>query len=654
MINFRKIFVLSITFGLLTSIWHLPIAEAQTKPLTYPEIITALNTKVPNSAFKNKTALIDFLIIQVKTRKVEKALSSEMESVLRQSGATDELISAIKANSSNSSKPVQSQPSVKNYSEMSESEKNQFIEDKANEFLDKFGRTEADKISVEGLNLIKRSIESYVKRLSADEKSFKPGNDNGMVSKNSCNYGRGNLADILRRGSTHTPSIAESFVGNGVQPEIGIYTAFNESEFCPCIQSGTGPLGMFQLTYFTAANFGINAVKGATPNSPDDRCNPKAAARGSAKYFKLLADRFYGSGVNGILFSVAAFNAGEGLTNANIRKVKELTNDKQNVTFWDLVENKTNLSKQFQAENYLYVPKFLAAAIIGENPASFGIVEFQPLSTLGEGLPSNPIGQKQTSALDEEKELWRKQRDKALEPRDEPTGLDIEGLIIPEELANYDKQTKALEEMKKQGYLPPMDFFDLAERSLNKELVELPLATETYFLDVGGSATNSVLTKFSFQGGATVPPPNSSSYRKMQEFVNSLSGQKYELNNPNDRKQIRIRLLRMISPKAKAVIEEIAQKYQAKFGRPLRVTSLVRSIDYQIGLSGSNANAFLVKPDGAIPSHCSGLAFDLGYKQMTAEEQNFVAGIIAEMERNGKVDGVRESGTNAALHVFVF
>ena len=80
----------------------------------------------------------------------------------------------------------------------------------------------------------------------------------------------------------------------------------------------------------------------------------------------------------------------------------------------------------------------------------------------------------------------------------------------------------------------------------------------------------------------------------MQEFVNSLSGQKYDLNNPNDRKQIRIRLLRMISPKAKAVIEEIAQKYQAKFARPLRVTSLVRSIDYQIGLSVSNANALFL------------------------------------------------------------
>jgi len=38
------------------------------------------------------------------------------------------------------------------------------------------------------------------------------------------------------------------------------------------------------------------------------------------------------------------------------------------------------LSKQFQSENFKYVPKFFAAAIIGENPQDFGL-KLQPLST---------------------------------------------------------------------------------------------------------------------------------------------------------------------------------------------------------------------------------------------------------------------------------
>jgi len=38
------------------------------------------------------------------------------------------------------------------------------------------------------------------------------------------------------------------------------------------------------------------------------------------------------------------------------------------------------IGKQFRNENIKYVPKFFAAAIIGENPQDFGI-NMQPLST---------------------------------------------------------------------------------------------------------------------------------------------------------------------------------------------------------------------------------------------------------------------------------
>ena len=48
--------------------------------------------------------------------------------------------------------------------------------------------------------------------------------------------------------------------------------------------------------------------------------------------------------------------------------------------FWVLIANGEKLSKQFQSENFKYVPKFFAAAIIGENPQDFGL-KLQPLST---------------------------------------------------------------------------------------------------------------------------------------------------------------------------------------------------------------------------------------------------------------------------------
>lgn len=73
-------------------------ARAQAR-LTYPEINTALQTKLPNQSFKNKTALINWIIVQIKKRKVDKALTKDREEDLRQAGATDELIAAIRANS---------------------------------------------------------------------------------------------------------------------------------------------------------------------------------------------------------------------------------------------------------------------------------------------------------------------------------------------------------------------------------------------------------------------------------------------------------------------------------------------------------------------------------------------------------------------------
>lgn len=71
---------------------------AQKKPLTYPQIITALNSKVPNSVFKNKNEIVAFLIKDIKNRKVIKYPSKEIEQLLRDSGATNLLIATIKKN----------------------------------------------------------------------------------------------------------------------------------------------------------------------------------------------------------------------------------------------------------------------------------------------------------------------------------------------------------------------------------------------------------------------------------------------------------------------------------------------------------------------------------------------------------------------------
>jgi TonB family protein len=94
------------TFSFVSLFWHLPPSAAQTKPLTYPEIITALNTKLPNSVFKTKAQLLEFLTTQIKQRKVDKPLTGDFEGILRQAGATNELIEVIRQNSAAAATPT--------------------------------------------------------------------------------------------------------------------------------------------------------------------------------------------------------------------------------------------------------------------------------------------------------------------------------------------------------------------------------------------------------------------------------------------------------------------------------------------------------------------------------------------------------------------
>jgi len=245
---------------------------------------------------------------------------------------------------------------------------------------------------------------------------------------------------------------------------------------------------------------------------------------------------------------------------------------------------------------------------------------------------------------------------KALEPRNAETGIRPAGLDVPKELFGDGviKQKAKLREMTTTGYQQPMDFAELAEKRMKHDLIEMPMATKSFYLDVGGSAPDGPFQSFSFDGGDVDIPPGSPKYQALAQLAGNFSGQKYDLNNPADRKQMRMRLLRMFNPKAKPILQELADAYFAKFGRPLRVTSLTRSMDYQILLNRGNPNSFKVRGEGSLPPHTSGCAFDLARKHMTAEEQNFIMQKLAQMEDANRLDALIEYGVNACFHIFIY
>jgi hypothetical protein len=252
-------------------------------------------------------------------------------------------------------------------------------------------------------------------------------------------------------------------------------------------------------------------------------------------------------------------------------------------------------------------------------------------------------------------ELWKKQRDKAFEKRTAPIGLEAPGIVVPKVLSDSTiKQKAKIDEMKKSGITIPLDYSEIAGQFQRGELVEVPIVTDTYFLDVGGSVSDVPLTGFDFENGQVELKTTDAKYQTLKKLADDFGGTKYDLEKPADRKQFKVRLLRMITPQAKTVLDQLAAAYQKRFSRPLRVTSLTRSVEYQIELNKTNPDSFLVKDKDAIPSHSTGLAFDLGYKHMTAEEQNFLMNKIEDLELKGKADGVREAGVNATLHVFVY
>jgi hypothetical protein len=261
--------------------------------------------------------------------------------------------------------------SGKKYGEMSEAEKSKYIEVKLNKVAAMIGNKSSEGIPAEAIARIKRDVDGYFKRIRA----------NRFDGCTGATWLKSDAATIYERAAKNVPFISRAFSQEGIDPQVGIYIAMIESEHCPCLQSGTGPLGMFQFTFATAQRFFDNPsgiIKGSKPPVGDDRCKPELAARGSAKYVKFLMG-WFGTGPASVPLSIAAYNSGEGDMRKNLKQALD-SDPKMSRNFWTMIANSDKLTIQFQTENFRYPPKFFAAAIVGENPTDFGL-NLQPLST---------------------------------------------------------------------------------------------------------------------------------------------------------------------------------------------------------------------------------------------------------------------------------
>jgi membrane-bound lytic murein transglycosylase D len=228
------------------------------------------------------------------------------------------------------------------------------------------GNREGFAFSPEVVRQIKIWVDAYSHRLNSSRPA------------GGCNM-RHDLRTLLTRASQHAPLINKSFIEKGLSAQVGLYLAMIESEYCPCLSSGTGAKGMFQFVGTTARKYGVQDVsQPSTDPRPDDRCKVEIMAPIAAQYMKDLVAMF-GTGPLSVPLAVASYNSGEGGLSNNLNNTLFAVRGSER-SFWSLVENSDRLSSQFQRENIKYVPHFFGAAIVGENPRVFG-VDMMPLST---------------------------------------------------------------------------------------------------------------------------------------------------------------------------------------------------------------------------------------------------------------------------------
>jgi hypothetical protein len=103
-------------------------------------------------------------------------------------------------------------------------------------------------------------------------------------------------------------------------------------------------------------------------------------APAAARYFRDNIMSF-GDDSMSVALAIAGYNRAPESVKRDLRNVLSAANneDKER-NFWTLIANQGKLDQFFQNENKNYVPRFFAAAILGETPWAFGI-EMRPLST---------------------------------------------------------------------------------------------------------------------------------------------------------------------------------------------------------------------------------------------------------------------------------
>jgi soluble lytic murein transglycosylase-like protein len=241
------------------------------------------------------------------------------------------------------------------------------------------GKVYEDMSRPERLAFVGEQARRIAREISGSEYEFTPAFETDIqkavtnyaqrIGNGSAGLGKTDVRLVLERGHAQAPKLIAAFRARNVSPLIGLYIPWIESEYknIPSPNS-MGAIGMFQFLPTTGEHFGLSA---------QDLLDVDKSADAAARYIAESVEVFKGDPMKEAL-ALLAYNRGAQKT---ARDLKVLLNDQnRQCSICALTADRSKLDETFRSENVFYVPRFFAAAIIGENPGAFGL-QTQPLSS---------------------------------------------------------------------------------------------------------------------------------------------------------------------------------------------------------------------------------------------------------------------------------
>ncbi|HKR59862.1 MAG TPA: transglycosylase SLT domain-containing protein [Pyrinomonadaceae bacterium] len=249
------------------------------------------------------------------------------------------------------STPAQS-GSTKLYRQMSPSEQAAFVQERALEIARQISDSEYEFTPAFEME-IQRNIDKYARR----------------IGNNGDRLGKGDARLVYRRGSAYAPTVIAAFKARKISPLIGLYLPLIESEYVNLpAPNSMGAVGMFQFLPQTGGRYGLTS---------EELLSVEKSADAAARYIADSNGFFAGDPMKEAL-ALLSYNRGRQTTKADLDLV--LNSSNKECSICALTAARAKLDKTFQDESVHYVPRFFAAAIIGENPQAFEL-QLQPLSS---------------------------------------------------------------------------------------------------------------------------------------------------------------------------------------------------------------------------------------------------------------------------------